>query len=151
MARYMEKFAVANILIPMPGNVPADLYTKLPRHNFIDGHVWDKLKLLSLTPSGVASDSTFHRRAYLDVIGRLPTPDETRTFLADKSDDKRMKLIDRLLERPEYADWWASKWADLLRPNPYHAGMKATLNLETSKSRPIRKARSTYCSCTTCY
>jgi hypothetical protein len=130
MARYMEKFAVANVLIPMPGDLPADLHAKLPRHNFIDGHVWDKLKRLGLTPSAPASDATFHRRAYLDVIGRLPTPDETRAFLADKSPEKRSRLIDRLLERPEYADWWASKWADLLRPNPYRVGMKAVLNID---------------------
>src|SRR4051812_20659907 len=130
MARYLEKFAVANVLIPMPGDVPADVYAKLPRQNFIDGHAWDKLKRLGLTPSAPASDATFHRRAFLDVIGRLPTPDETRAFLADPAPDKRVKLIDRLLKRPEYADWWASKWADLLRPNPYRVGMKAVYNLD---------------------
>src|SRR4051812_39575751 len=130
MARYLEKFAVANVLIPMPGDVPADVYAKLPRQNFIDGHAWDKLKRLGLTPSAPASDATFHRRAFLDVIGRLPTPDETRAFLADPAPDKRVKLIDRLLERPEYTDWWASKWADLLRPNPYRVGMKAVFNLD---------------------
>jgi hypothetical protein len=139
MARFMEKFAVASILIPMPGDVPAELYSKLSRQNFIDGMVWDKLKLLALTPSPVASDSTFHRRAFLDVIGRLPTPEETRTFLADKSTDKRTKLIDALLERPEYADWWASKWADLLRPNPYHVGIKATMNIDAWLRESFRR------------
>jgi len=64
------------------------------------------------------------------VIGRLPTPDETRAFLADTDPNKRAKLIDRLLERPEYADFWANKWTDLLRPNPYHVGIKATLNFD---------------------
>ncbi len=83
-----------------------------------------------MTPSETASDSTFQRRAYLDVIGCLPTPDETRTFLADASPSKRKALVDRLLERPEYADFWASKWADLLRPNAYRVGIKATLNLD---------------------
>jgi hypothetical protein len=139
MARFMEKFAVANILVPMPGDVPAATYAKLPRRNFIDGHVWDKLQRLGLTPSVVASDSTFHRRAFLDVIGRLPTPDETLAFLADQSPDKRAKLIDRLLERPEYADWWASKWADLLRPNPYHVGMKAVLNFDAWLRESFRR------------
>ncbi|MBO0697530.1 MAG: DUF1549 domain-containing protein, partial [Zavarzinella sp.] len=130
MARYMDKFAVASVLVPMPGDVPADVYAKLPRQNVIDGLVWEKLKRLGLTPSAAASDATFHRRAYLDVIGRLPTPDDTRAFLADTSPDKRARLIDRLLERPEYADWWANKWADLLRPNPYRVGMKAVFNLD---------------------
>src|SRR5205807_7779830 len=107
-----------------------ELYAKLPRQNFIDGQVWDKLQQLGITPSGPCSDTTFHRRAYLDVIGRLPTPEETRAFLADKAADKRAKLIDRLLERPEYADHWANKWADLLRPNPYRVGIKAVFSLD---------------------
>jgi hypothetical protein len=64
------------------------------------------------------------------VIGRLPTPDETRTYLADKDPKKRAKLIDSLLTRPEYADFWANKWTDLLRPNAYHVGIKATYNLD---------------------
>jgi Protein of unknown function (DUF1553)/Protein of unknown function (DUF1549) len=130
MTRYLEKFAVANILIPLPGAIPAETYAKLPRQNFIDGLVWDKLQRLGLTPSAPASDATFHRRAFLDVIGRLPTPDETRAFLANPAPDKRIKLIEQLLGRPEYADWWASKWADLLRPNPYRVGMKAVFNLD---------------------
>jgi hypothetical protein len=130
MARFMEKFAVCTVLIPLPTPVPADVYANLPRRNFIDGHVWAKLEKLRLTPSDPAPDASFHRRAYLDVIGRLPTPDETRAFLADTDPDKREKLIDALLDRPEYADFWANKWTDLLRPNPYHVGMKATYNLD---------------------
>lgn len=130
MARFMEKFAVCNVVIPLPGSVPAEVYEKLPRSNFIDGHVWNKLQQLGITPSEPAGDATFLRRAYLDVIGRLPNPEETREFLADKAADKKAKLIDRLLERPEYADYWANKWADLLRPNPYRAGIKAVYNLD---------------------
>ena len=60
----------------------------------------------------------------------MPTPDETRSFLDDASPDKREQLIDRLLDRPEYADFWANKWADLLRPNPYRVGMKAVWMLD---------------------
>jgi len=130
MARFMEKFAVANVLIPQPGVVPAEVYTRLPRGHFIDGLVWDKLQLLGITPSDPADDATFVRRAFLDVIGRLPTPEEMRAYVADPAADKRGKLIDRLLERPEYADFWANKWADLLRPNPYRVGIKAVYNLD---------------------
>jgi hypothetical protein len=137
----MEKFAVASVLVPLPGDVPADVYAKLPRQNFIDGLVWDKLRLLGLTPSAQSSDTTFHRRAYLDIIGRLPTPDETRAFLSDTSPDKRTKLVDRLLDRPEYADWWANKWADLLRPNPYRVGMKAVFNLDAWLRESFRQNR----------
>ena len=139
MTRFQAKFAVCNVLVPLPGTVPADLYTKLPRKNFLDGHVWDKLKRLGVTPSGIANDATFHRRAFLGVIGRLPTPDETRTFLKDADPAKREKLIDRLLERPEYADFWANKWADLLRPNPYRVGIKAVFNLDAWLRDSFRK------------
>lgn len=130
MARFMEKFAVCNVVIPLAGTVPAEVYTQLPRGNFIDGHVWTKLQGLGITPSDTVGDATFHRRAHLDAIGRLPTVDETRAFLADQSADKRGKLVERLLERPEYADFWANKWADLLRPNPYRVGIKAVYNLD---------------------
>lgn len=130
MARFMEKFAVCHIAIPQPGTVPAELYAKLPRYNFIDEHVWNKLQRLGITPSEPASDSTFVRRVYLDLIGRLPTPLEVRTFLDDAGKDKRVRLVDALLERPEYADFWANKWADLLRPNPYRVGIKAVYNLD---------------------
>jgi hypothetical protein len=135
-ARFMDKFSVASVLIPLPGAVDPKLYEKLPRKNFIDGHVWAKLKQLGLTPSESASDATFHRRAFLDIIGRLPTPDETREFL--KNPD-REKLIDRLLDRPEYGDFWANKWADLLRPNPYHVGIKATFNFDSWIRESFRK------------
>ena len=138
-ARFVDKFAVTQVLIPLPGKVEADDYAKLPRNNFIDGHVWDKLQRLGLTASAPASESTFHRRAFLTVIGRLPTPDETRTYLADTDAKKKDKLIDRLLARPEYADFWANKWVDLLRPNPYHAGIKATLNFDAWIREQFRK------------
>src|SRR5262249_61034136 len=55
---------------------------------------------------------------------------ETRSFLASRDSEKRTKLIDQLLARPEYADYWANKWVDLLRPNPYRVGIKAVLNLD---------------------
>ena len=138
-ARFVDKFAVSQVLIPLPGAVDPALYAKLPRNNFIDGHVWDKLKRLGLTASGAAPETTFHRRAYLSILGRLPTPDETRTYLADGDSKKAEALIDRLLARPEYADFWANKWVDLLRPNPYHAGIKATLNLDEWIREQFRK------------
>src|SRR5204863_7356429 len=84
MARFAEKFAVCSVLIPLPTPVDAAVYAKLPRNNFIDGLVWAKLKQLNVTPSEISTDAQFHRRAYLDVIGRLPTPEETRTWVASK-------------------------------------------------------------------
>ena len=81
----------------------------------IDELVLGRLKQLGITPARVCSDGVFVRRAYLDVIGTLPTADEARQFLQDSDPDKRRKLIDRLLERDEFADYWAMKWCDLLR------------------------------------
>ncbi|MCA9150223.1 MAG: DUF1549 domain-containing protein, partial [Planctomycetales bacterium] len=125
MARYMNNIAVCAVTIPLPGEVPESHYAALPVHNEIDERVWDKLRLLGMLPSATASDAVFLRRAYVRAIGRLPTADEARGFLADTRDNKRSQLVDELLDRPEYADFWANKWADLLRPNPYRVGMKA--------------------------
>ncbi len=83
-------------------------------NNFIDDYVFAKLKTLEIPPSGLADDATFLRRAYLDIIGLIPTSDEARAFLADKDPNKRAKLVDQLLERPEYADFWALYWGDHL-------------------------------------
>ena len=69
----------------------------------------------ALVLQGTVPDAVFLRRAYLDAIGTLPTIGETRAFLNDQTPDKRKRLIDRLLEREEYADYWALKWSDLLR------------------------------------
>ena len=129
-ARYAGIFANCDVNIPLPGAVPAARYDALVRSNFIDALVWAKLRKLGLLPSAPAGDATYLRRAYLDVIGRLPSTDESRQFLADTSPGKRARLVARLLDRPEYADHWANKWVDLLRPNPYRVGIKAVLNLD---------------------
>jgi Protein of unknown function (DUF1553)/Protein of unknown function (DUF1549)/Bacterial Ig-like domain (group 2) len=130
MARYMGHIGVCTVSVPLPGDVPPEVYAKLPRRNFVDEHVWAKLQRLGLTPSESAADSTFLRRAYVDVIGRTPTADEARLFLDDSDPAKREQLIDHLLAQPEYAEHWANKWADLLRPNPYRVGIKAVLNFD---------------------
>ncbi len=84
-------------------------------NNFIDEQVFAKLESLRINPSPLADDATFLRRAYLDCIGSLPTAEEAKAFVAESSPNKRALLIDRLLERPEFADFWALKWSDLLR------------------------------------
>ena len=130
MTRYMGKFATCMISIPLPGEVPSQYYQGLPRNNFIDELVWKKLERLKIKPSSQCDDSVYLRRVYIDVIGRLPNPAETRAFLSSKAPGKRRELVDSLLERPEYADHWANKWVDLLRPNPYRVGIKAVRSLD---------------------
>jgi hypothetical protein len=95
-----------------------------PIANLVDRHVYAKLQLLKINPSDPATDPTFLRRAYLDAIGLLPTPEEARAFLCDPDPAKRPRLIDRLLARPEFADFWALKWADLLRNEEKTMGEK---------------------------
>jgi hypothetical protein len=130
MARFMGQITVCDVLIPRTVPVPAEVYAGLPRNNFIDDLVWQKLQRLNITPSDRCDDHTFLRRATTDICGRIPTPDEVSSFLADTSADKRSKLVDRLLKEPDFAEHWANKWADLLRPNPYHVGIKATFNYD---------------------
>lgn len=83
--------------------------------NQIDKLVFGRLEQLGLPPAHLCSDAIFVRRAYLDAIGTLPTAQEVKTFLADQDPNKRSALIDRLLARDEFADYWAMKWGDLLR------------------------------------
>lgn len=87
----------------------------LSPNNKVDDIVFTKLKQKGIQPAYLCSDSVFIRRAYLDVIGILPTPQEVMQFLKDTDPNKRRALIDRLLERDEFADYWANKWSDLLR------------------------------------
>src|SRR5207245_10443065 len=74
-----------------------------------------KVKQLTVLPADLCTDQEFLRRVYPGVCGLPPTPEETRAFLASTDPARRTKLIDRLLERPEYADFWTLKWSDVLR------------------------------------
>jgi uncharacterized protein DUF1549/uncharacterized protein DUF1553/Big-like domain-containing protein len=116
MVSYSGFVKVARALVPVQAKAPAQ-YAALPRANFIDDLVLRKLEQLRIEPSPLAPDAEFLRRVYLDLIGTLPTPAEVEQFLGDKSPDKRAKLIDALLERPEFADYRALKLSDLLRVN----------------------------------
>jgi hypothetical protein len=95
--------------------VPFEARTPASPQGKIDKLVFARLKHLGIQPAALCSDSVFVRRVFLDVIGTLPTAQEARTFLQDQDPNKRSALIDRLLERDEFADYWAMKWSDLLR------------------------------------
>ena len=109
-----NRVAIASVRVPYANTVPPAVYAMQPRGHLVDALVMRKLEQLNLPPSPPASDTEFIRRAYLDAIGVLPTPEELAAFLADPRPDKRAKLIDTLLERPEFVDYWAYKWSDLL-------------------------------------
>lgn len=111
-ATFMRQSDAVRIVCPQPLPKP---FPKIEPNNRIDELVMAKLQKLGFPPSEVCSEEAFLRRAYLDVIGILPKPGEARTYLADPDPAKRNRLIDRLLERSEYADFWALKWGDLLR------------------------------------
>lgn len=125
--RYMGHVAAVRIRVPRP-QAPHP-YPTLPVNNKIDELVWAKLKVMGLVPSNLCDDSTFMRRVYLDVLGTLPTPDEVRAFLADKDSAKRKRLIAHVLARPEYADYWALKWSDILLVNRDKIGDRGAFEL----------------------
>jgi hypothetical protein len=84
-------------------------------NNFIDREVFAKLRLLRIKPSPLCADEVYLRRAYLDLLGLIPSAAEAQSFLEDRSCDKRARLVDQLLQQPEFTDFWTLKWADLLR------------------------------------
>jgi len=111
MVRFQGQVDVFRASIPL--GLPV---TNLPpSRNFIDQHVFGKLKQLGIPPSPLCDDSTFIRRASIDITGRLPTAEQARQFVEDKDPNKRNKLIDYLLENPGYGDYFANKWAMVLR------------------------------------
>jgi hypothetical protein len=122
MASYMGGVGVFHAVIPQSDSGTA--FPKRPEFNFIDGLVDARLRKLNIHPSELCSDSDFLRRAHLDIIGTLPSAEAARAFLKDDSPGKRAELVDSLLKRPEYADFMALKWADLLRVDRLALGHK---------------------------
>jgi len=111
MVRYSGKVSVFSVSIPLGApveNLPAT-------SNFVDELVFQNLKEIGVPPSPVSDDATFLRRVTLDIAGRLPTIEEAAAFAADTNADKRDRVIDALLDSPDYADYFANKWATLLK------------------------------------
>jgi hypothetical protein len=116
-AYYLSQLVIAQVTAPYPNKIDPAVFKEASRRNFIDELVLEKLERLNLPPSPPASDQEFLRRAYLDIIGVLPTKEECLEFYAETSADKRDRLIESLLERPEFVDYWAYKWSDLFLVN----------------------------------
>ncbi len=111
-ARYGEYNVGAQIIVVPKGST--FVWPAVAANNYVDEAVYGKLKKLRLAPSAVCDDPTFMRRVSLDLVGRLPTPAETRAFVADPDAGKRERLVDELLGRKEFAELWVMKWAELL-------------------------------------
>ena len=105
----------APVPVPVPASSPLETAAAPAPETQIDKLVFGKLTQMRLQPANLCSDAAFVRRVYLDVLGALPTAQEVRDFLADKDPHKRRALIDRLLDRPEFADYWAMRWSERLR------------------------------------
>jgi hypothetical protein len=146
-AWFLSRLALATVTVPFDNKLASATFSKAPKRNFIDELVNEKLKALNVPPSPRCSDSEFIRRAFLDTIGTLPTAAEVREFLGDDvaadvrrrttdattgsnsssrqsnesaSSPRRLQrdaLIERLLARPEFVDYWSYKWSDLLLVN----------------------------------
>ena len=113
MVRYGHLMALSSIVVLQPD--PSFTWNTPPENNYIDKLVHEKLRKMQIVPSELSSDTEFLRRLHYDVLGIPPTPDEVRAFLADARPDKRARVIDAVLERPEHAEYWALKWGDLFK------------------------------------
>ena len=141
-AWYSGQIAIARITSPWPNTIADAVYSKAPRRNVIDVRVLEQLRRLNLKPSPPCTDAEFIRRATLDVIGMLPTPEETKAFLADPAKDKRDVWVEKLLARPEFVDYWTYRWSDLflingrkLRPQALKAYYQ-WLRMQVEKNEP---------------
>ena len=124
MVRTLGKAVAARIEVV--AEPPMRDYPEIPRHNFIDKFVFSKLRRLNVIPSVLSTDNEFLRRVYLDTIGVLPTLEETEEFLSSDDRQRRSKLIDRLIDRPEFAELWATRFCDLFRVGFIDQGVKGS-------------------------
>jgi hypothetical protein len=115
LVRYLGIVQIARITVPFQDEVPENEYQHFQPANIVDQLTLAKWRELGVVPSHDSSDADFIRRAFLDAIGVLPTPQEVRDFLADPAADKRDRLVDQLLGRPEFVDYWALQLGDLLQ------------------------------------
>ena len=120
LARYLG--VVSSSFITVPREADEKPYPEILTNNFIDEFVAAKLKKLNVRPSELSSDSEFIRRVYLDTVGKLPTSEKVRKFLADSDPEKRSRLIDSLMETPEWVHLRTLKMADMLRVHPRRLG-----------------------------
>ena len=123
LVRYLNHVSIARVTLPQK----CERFPRPPEANFVDRDVWNQLERLGIEPSPPADDARFLRRVFLDTIGTLPTAEEAREFLTNQDPHRRARLIDDLLEREEYADYWAMCWSDILRVDRNRIGPQAAI------------------------
>ncbi|MFO0923249.1 MAG: DUF1553 domain-containing protein [Pirellulales bacterium] len=146
---FASRVVMARSIVPFEQSVPAERYAATPVANFIDQCTLDQLQQLHLAPSPRCEDGEFIRRVYLDTIGMLPTAEVVQAFVEENAPNKRARLIDELLERPEYVDYWAYRWSDLLllngnllRPDPiktYYEWIRGHVQRNTAWDQMVRE------------
>lgn len=125
---------VMAVQVLSPANLPQGaVFPKTSSVNYIDDIVFERLKKLNMIPADLSTDTEFVRRIYIDTLGRLPSPEEVKTFLNDKSANKRAKLIDRLLDDPMHAALWATKFCDITGNDT--VGLEQPQNLKPKRSQ----------------
>jgi hypothetical protein len=147
IAHYLN--LVANIRLTHLVEVPGFAQSVVPKDNVVDAAVFAKLNRMRIRPSDVCSDREFIRRVYLDVIGVMPGPAEVSRFLAEPVKTRREKVIENLLDRPEFYDFWALKFADILRSNgrliqskgayAFHRWIRSSLENDVPLDRFVRE------------
>src|SRR4029079_10491788 len=115
LVRYEGRYAISRLGVLTQRS--DFVWSDPPAYTYIDRAVYEKLKRIRVIPSELCDDATFIRRVSIDLIGMPPTPGEVRSFLHDttESRSKRQRLVEQLMDRPEFVDLWALKWADLLK------------------------------------
>jgi len=147
-AWYLSQLAIATVTVPYEQPVLARAFDAFVPRNFIDERVKEKLVELNIPPSERCTDYEFIRRAFLDTMGLLPTPEETQAFIVDDKPDKRDRLIASLLQRPEFVDYWSYKWSDLFLVNSdtlpvqpmwsYYQWIRRNVELNTPWDKMVR-------------
>ena len=113
MVRYVGHVAVFQAIVPHGESL--DSLPEFTANNYVDELAAEKWMKLGLQPSPLSDDATFLRRLTIDLCGRLPTVEETRAFIDDKSGSKRREVVDRLLDSPDYPAYFAMRWGAILR------------------------------------
>ena len=137
LVRHLGHVATVRVVVPRPGA----RFVRPPEFGEIDRLVHDRLAALGIPSADLCDDATFLRRAFLDTIGTLPTPDEVRAFLADGDPGKRDRLVAGLLVREEYADYWTMRWADILRADKSKIGPQGAVALSRWLRRQLASNR----------